>query len=235
MNNRVAIRLTILLVFGCVGLAPANPCQAGIALATPAGLSAGEQFQFVFLTDSLTTATSTDIDTYNTFVNKAAGGATYGGQTVTWYAIASTSTVSAITNTDEYRFPVYLTNGTKVATSTEQTEGGLYSGTLLARIGIDIDGRPPGRDLGRVWTGTNQDGSIATGNALGDDEPVYGTALPRSAVQFYRATQANDRSEPMYAISELLTAVPEPSTFLSMAIGMTIVLAQVGLRRRKSL
>ena len=78
-----------------IGFFAVGPCHgAGVILTTPPGLKPGEQFQFIFLTNGTTDATSTDIDTYNNFVNKQAQGATYDGQTVTWYAIASTPTVS---------------------------------------------------------------------------------------------------------------------------------------------
>ena len=57
------------------GLFAVGQCHGGdIILKTPAGLKVGEQFQFIFLTNNTTDATSTDIDTYNNFVNKAAQG-----------------------------------------------------------------------------------------------------------------------------------------------------------------
>ena len=132
---------------------------------------------------------------------------------MTWFAITSPDGQRVIRNTAGFGFPLYLTNGTKVATSTEQAEGGLYSGSLLAKINIDLDGKPAGRTPGRVWTGTDQDGSLKTGNALGDDNPVYGSAQVQADFQFFPATQANDQQSPMYAISGLLeaTGVPEPS------------------------
>ena len=37
----------------------------GIALSTPAGLSPGDTFRFVFVTDGITCATSSDIANYN--------------------------------------------------------------------------------------------------------------------------------------------------------------------------
>jgi PEP-CTERM motif len=235
MNKRVALRLLIVTLLGCLAIVPATPSQAGpVALTTPPGIKPGEMFQFVFLTNNATTAVSNDIATYNKFVNSAAGGATYNGKTVTWLAIASTPTVSAITNTGSNPYPVFETNGTKVATSTKTTEGGLYSGTWLVPIDINVNGKPPTAPPGITWTGTEQDGSIAKDKALGDPEPNYGSAKFRDDFQLFRATQANDSKSPMYAISVGLMAVPEPSTYLLMAIGMTIVMVQTGLRRRNA-
>ena len=77
---------------------------------------------------------------------------------------------------------------------------------------------------GRVWTGTDQDGSIKTGNALGNDNPVYGSAQVQADFQFFRATEANDRQSPMYAISGLLeaTGVPEPSSLLMLTTAIVV-------------
>ena len=61
--------------------------QAGTMLTSPLGLSPGQPFRFVFVTDGKTPATSPDITDYNNFVNQDADGATYGGVVVTWYAI----------------------------------------------------------------------------------------------------------------------------------------------------
>ncbi len=50
--------------------------EADTALSTPAGLTPGESFRFVLVTDGTTDATSSDIAYYNSFVNTQAGGAT---------------------------------------------------------------------------------------------------------------------------------------------------------------
>ncbi len=56
----------------------ATLCSAGpIALNTPAGLAPGDTFRFVFVSSDATTAESSDINDYNSFVNSEADGATY--------------------------------------------------------------------------------------------------------------------------------------------------------------
>jgi hypothetical protein len=42
--------------------------EANLLINTPAGLTAGDTFRIVFVTDGTTQATSTSISTYNTFV-----------------------------------------------------------------------------------------------------------------------------------------------------------------------
>jgi hypothetical protein len=92
---RYAMAMAMLWIgFGLRGGAEAG----GIALSTLAGLSPGESFRFVFLTDGTTNANSPNIADYNSFVNAQSGGATYNGSVVSWVAIASTLTVNAIDN-----------------------------------------------------------------------------------------------------------------------------------------
>ena len=94
-------------------------------LQTPAGLTFGDQFRFVFVTDGDTTATSTNISDYDNFVQSQAGGATYNGVVVNWLAIGSTESVNAIDHIEQTSTPVYLANGTLVTNST--TAAGLWS------------------------------------------------------------------------------------------------------------
>jgi hypothetical protein len=148
------------MVICWIGFGVGSRAEAsGIALSTPAGLSPGDHFRFVFVTDGITPGTSSNIADYNSFVNTQAGGATYNGQVITWDAIASTSTVNAIDNVGQTPDPVYLANGTLVTTST--TTSGLWSGTLLSPISEDLTGSAPGTN--NVWTGTGPNGDAATG------------------------------------------------------------------------
>jgi hypothetical protein len=61
-----------------VGLAIGR-AEAGTMLQTPAGLKPGDQFRFVFVTNGIRDAISTNIADYDSFVNAEAGGATYHG------------------------------------------------------------------------------------------------------------------------------------------------------------
>ena len=132
--NTQARRLAMAAVILWLGLGGGGRAEAGPVLLTPAGLSPGESFRFVFVTDGTRDATSTNIADYNGFVNTQAGGATYNGSVVTWAAIASTPTVNAIDNVGPSLAPVYLSDGTIVATSTTTASGGLWDGDLIRLI-----------------------------------------------------------------------------------------------------
>jgi len=81
----------------CLFLASSNAAFA--AISTPPGLAAGDHFRIVFTAITHAPATSTDIGTYDASVSAraTAGGLNiYNGNPVTWQAIGSTATVSAI-------------------------------------------------------------------------------------------------------------------------------------------
>ena len=80
-------------------------------------------------TPTQTPTTSTDIATYNTFVNASVntGNATYLGKLVQWKALGSTDTVSALRNLGTNPYGIYQSYGTKVATSLDSS--GLWSGS----------------------------------------------------------------------------------------------------------
>ena len=159
-------RLALAVAFLWIGFSDVGRAEAGaIALSTPAGLSFGETFRFVFITDATTVASSSNIAVYNSFVDAQAGGATYDGSVVNWVAIGSTRSVSAINNVGQTPTPVYLADGTLVTTSTTST--GLWSGSLLNPINEDLSGMGVNTGSTGLWTGTNTNGS-ASANPLGN-------------------------------------------------------------------
>jgi len=232
LTRRLAL-VTAMLWFG---FGVGGRCEAGITLTTPAGLSPGETFRFVFVTDGTTDALSPNIADYNSFVNTQAGGATYNGSPVSWFAIGSTSSVNAIDNVGQAMAPVYLADGTLVTSST--TSAGLWSGSLLHPIDHDLTGARPGDE---VWTGTDQHGSAQ--DPLGPSTlvfPTWGaghdTQLDRLWVDDVYLTQ-NTIQLPMYGISQVLTvgasSVPEPSTLLMAGTALSVVIAFGRSRKRR--
>ncbi len=231
------------LVFGADGRA-----QAGdLALSTPGGLTPGESFRFVFLTDGTTDATSSSIDYYNTFVtndaiSEAGGGTsvvTYNGVTLTWKAIASTPYVAAITNIGTYGVPVYLASGTQVTSS--DNASGLWSGSLTNSISQDLHGN---YSSGLVWTGTTLFGTANGPFELGGTSPHvsipgYDTIITDAEWLVFPGGgwDASVRL-PIYGISQVLTvtsavAVPEPSTLWMAASGICAGVAYRWNRRRR--
>src|SRR5262245_58387609 len=180
-----ARRLAIATALIWIGVGAGSRVEAGgITLSTPAGLTPGESFRFVFVTDGTMTATSSNIADYNSFVNAQARGHTYNGSVVTWKAIGSTATVNAIDNVGQQPIVgVFLADGTLVTNSTTTT--GLWSGTLSHEINEDLSSAP---QFAFVWTGTTSAGVAATvgvisSGPLGDiNHPTQGITNATSSL-----------------------------------------------------
>lgn len=98
-------------------LLTSNPVALSAATIVPDGLSPGDTYHLAFVTSGVTTATSSDIADYNAFVNEqAALNPELAG--ITWYAIVSTETVGARSNTGIVA-GVYRIDGSLVAESAD--------------------------------------------------------------------------------------------------------------------
>jgi len=204
---RFALATAMLWIgFGLVGRAEAG----GIALSTPAGLTPGDTFRLVFITDDFMSGSSSNIADYNNFVNSEAGGATYNGSIISWVAIGSTSSVNAINNVGQSASPVYLADGTLVTSSTTGT--GLWSGSLQNPIDEDLSGSL--HKFLAVLTGTTTSG-VASSDPLGNFSSItIGDSGETNKDWVQGVAIPSFLSERMYGISQVLTVVPEPSSFV---------------------
>ena len=144
---------------------------------TPTGLSAGDRFRLLFLTNT-GNPTSSNIATYNTYVQgQAASGHAYIQDYSSWFRVlGSTPAVDARDNTSttssDTNASTYWLNGAKVA----DNYGDLYDGSW------DDETNPRGADgaaitltspHNHVWTGSYDDGTEAflsgSSRALGRD------------------------------------------------------------------
>lgn len=213
------------LVFGvllplAVGVGVGDQVVAGIIISTPAGLNSGDVFRVVYVTNATTTATSSAISTYNTLVNtdavaQAGGGeVVYNGAIVTFSAIVSTSKVTAIENIGQYNAPVYLPDGSLIATSDSASAGGLWSGSLLHSINKNLTS--PATLVQGVWTGTNTSGTQAPSAQLGFNPFAAAAGETGQTNQYWVLSFASNPNQhrPIYAISQPLTVVPEPSSWV---------------------
>jgi hypothetical protein len=173
----------------------------------PAGLNPGDHFRFAFVTDGIRDATSTNIADYDSFVNAEAAGATYKGVVVNWLAIGSTDSVDAIDHVGQATAPVYLSDGTLVTTST--TAAGLWSGSILHTMNLDLAGNPVQTS---VWTGTNPTGT-GFGGPLGSARPQTGASTDTASSWISSGRSYSGDLRNLYGISSVLTVphtVPEP-------------------------
>jgi len=230
--SRVVFSVGVAAVIGALAVPTA---AAPVSINTPAGLNPGDRFRIAFVTRTTTTGSSSDITSYNLFVNTAAGGATYNGSAVTFYAIGSTATVNAYDNirSTTMNDPVYLAGGALVAPSITGANG-LWSGALVNRIATDIDGTvvsPDGGGNRTVYTGSLVDGTASSeplGFFIPDNPPFFltstGQATGGTDAAWIRdgGGSTADFSRSLYGISETLTVapVPEPSAYAMALAGL---------------
>ena len=187
--------------------------RADLLFTPPPGVTA---YRLVFVTDDTTAATSSDISTYNAFVTADAANNALLPST-TWTAIASTASVDALTNTAcsaacEANDPIFLVDGTEIATSTTA----LFTTGILAFLDEDENGNP---DSSPVWTGTNSDGTAATGHELGSSRPEVGADETSAWLNGDGGRPASGLL-PLYAISgEIDVSAPEPMSLSLLAFG----------------
>ena len=212
----------------------AGTASAGQIVSTPTGLNPGDHFRILFITSGTTTATSTAIGTYDSFVNADANGATYNGSTISWQAVGSTSSVNAITHIGTTGDAVYLADGTKIASSDGLS--GLWSGSLLNAPNEYLNGTSAGSGA-VVWTGTNTNGSSSS--PLGGGSLVeFGSSDLKTGGWVHASVDFNSTTYNFYGISSDLvvpsaSSVPEPSTAVLAGLGGLAALAYTLVRKRK--
>ena len=227
-----------------------NHCYAG-AITAPPGVFGGQQFRIIFVTPNKTAATSSDITDYDDFVNAEAAGATYKGATIQWQALASTNTVNARDHVGQTGTAVYMADGTKVADSDTTAAGGLWNvDPLSAQPDQDLDGNSY---VGLVWTGTSGVGTTyettptpgtpvkwglgSTGfenNNNSETGNVPGTIGGYDWISIPAGVKPNTDLYQIYGISEVITAIPEPSSFLMSGLGMLVVGLATKFRKRNA-
>lgn len=200
--------------------------NGGINPTTGNAWEAGDQYRLVFITSQTTDATSTDINTYNAFVQNVANAAGLG---TGWKMVGSTATVDARDNTstnpntDGTGVSFFLTDGVTLL-ATDNAD--LWNGTA-APVNTDEYGQLFSED--RAFTGSEGNGTAMGGVG---DRVLGGSSEDPSRVRTGRNDQAGtgwmrnynvsaSSLQSVFAMSDPLTiqalAVPEPST---LALGL---------------
>lgn len=187
---------------------------------------AGTPYEILFVTLDTTTATSADINTYNSFVTAEANlspvlAALTTQHDLTWHVVGSTSTVDAIVNAPDNGVAVYNTQGQLLADAAT----GIYNGTITNPAQYNQFGNA---ETSYVFTGSTMLGGLETGNALGDTNVVYGDSNQSNSA-WISVNTTSETQLPLYALS---SPVPEPSTLVIAMIGASTALFLKRRRRR---
>lgn len=233
------MRILTLLVFWSL----TGQCL-GETIVPPPGLQPGDQYRLVITTHLLSPASSPDIEFYNEIVNQDVDKSNPALAHLDWRAVVSTSTVDARDNTGTNwifnqinnlpEVPIYRTDGVLAA---DHGLGFFFNTERLpVSLAVGADGKEVPISLIEggvdVWTGTNANGKAFVVErpfdedfSLGNERVSFGLAH-RTALRFH-AGISHDTNFPrhLYAMSPVLTVVPEPSgsslCFLFIVIGLS--------------
>ncbi|BCX47931.1 PKD domain-containing protein [Haloferula helveola] len=200
---------------GQLGVLDVVNANGGINPVTGLAWAAGDTYRLIFLTSQTTDATSTDIATYNTFVQGvAAASSTYPDLgNGSWKIVASTETVDARDNTGTNPgsgtgVAVFLMDGvTKAANDNADFWDGFIENT------VSLDENASALVENRVFTGSNFNGtSVGTGGGdkpLGvlDGDGVRTGQSDSNQFWFVQWKENGNNLNSVYALSEPLTII----------------------------
>ena len=231
-RNRIRTVLTLAAVAMAVF---AGPAQAGpdgeLGILTPGTLAGnnpatgvpwanGDTYRFAFITSATSTTESTDISTYNAFVQGLADATTAYNigvdEGVTWKVIGSTAEVDAIDNTsttwtdESPGSPIFLLDGSTLIASDYKDlwDGEIQHIINITEEGVEFSHWP--------FTGTNLDGTAASSEFGSFGSPVNGSVTQGNGGSttewIWRTWTGKPTTDElyMYALSDPLVILAEP-------------------------
>jgi hypothetical protein len=216
----------------------------------------GAKYRIIFVTSGSINGLSNQVSTYNNFINQQVAGTMLDtGFNYGWQAVMSTASGDQIAkNVMTGPDAIYNMAGQQVANSGSAMLAANHSGSVLLLNAIGYDQNGTSASEGYVWTGSMNDGSPAyniagitadlrVGSYSSGTSPGT-TMLGASASvneKWLRLTQVGQDIVPgipfvarVYAVSDVLTAVPEPSTIALWSICAGAVGLVAWRKRRKS-
>ena len=228
MKSAFTNAITRALLAAAALLMTGLPAHASLVLRPP-GLHAGDQFRVLFITSDTHDARSSDIASYDSFVNGlavTAGIDSYFGSAVSWQVLGSTFGTSAIERVGLDAPALYGISGLRIADSGAD----LWDGSIDNAIYLDEQGRA---QEGVVFTGTGADGRAAatplggTGGVLLSEAGLANLIVTNNGwVALGAVGGATPRH--FYGVSSLLTVpedgaeVPEPGTLALCALAAAL-------------
>ena len=194
----------------------------------PAGLSAGE-FRLIFLSSTKHNAESSNIGTYNTFVQNraAAGHADIRDYSSAFKVVGCTADVDARDNTGtthtsaDRGVPIYWLNGTKVADNYQDFYNGTWDDEANDRNESGNDAHDTSQSSNYPYTGCDHNGTESiSGNSLALGKNAVRTGEPNSSMGTQGPLQGagsstSDGTRPFYGLSSVFQVEASSDATLS--------------------
>ena len=195
----------------------------------PAGLSTGE-FRLIFLSSTKHNAESSNIGTYNTFVQNraAAGHADIRDYSSAFKVVGCTADVDARDNTGtthtsaDRGVPIYWLDGNKVADNYQDFYDGDWDDEANDRNQHGNDAHDTSQSANYPWTGCDHNGTESiSGNSLALGKNAVRTGEPNSSIGTRGPLQGagsstSDSPRPFYGLSSVFQV--EPSNYPNLSI-----------------
>ena len=195
----------------------------------PAGLSTGE-FRLIFLSSTKHNAESSNIGTYNTFVQNraAAGHADIRDYSSAFKVVGCTADVDARDNTGtthtstDRGVPIYWLDGNKVADNYQDFYDGTWDDEANDRNESGNDAHDTSQSANYPWTGCDHNGTESiSGNSLALGKNAVRTGEPNSSIGTRGPLQGagsstSDSPRPFYGLSSVFQV--EPSNYPNLSI-----------------
>ena len=189
---------------------PAPACSAEIEVPSdwaliPSGVAAGTKFRLLFVTSARRDARSTNIADYNSFVQARAAN---GHAAIQHYGkgfrvLGSTQTVNARANTctqsSDTDAVVYWLNGAKAA----DDYADFYNGSWDSNADRLESGSENSDGTTRTWTGTDNDGTTDSFNALGGLNPAFTVSGSVTVTPLKLGITSNSSRYRLYGLSQI--------------------------------
>ena len=196
----------------------------------PAGLSAGE-FRLIFLSSTKHNAESSNIGTYNTFVQNraAAGHADIRDYSSAFKVVGCTADVDARDNTGtthtstDRGVPIYWLDGNKVADNYQDFYDGTWDDEANDRNESGNDAHDTSQSANYPWTGCDHNGTESiSGNSLALGKNAVRTGEPNSSLGTRGPLQGagsstSDSPRPFYGLSSVFQVDATSDVNLSIA------------------
>ena len=202
----------------------------------PTGLTVGDQFRLLFLSSTKRDGSSTDIATYNTFVQAraAAGHADIRTYSAGFRAVGCTSDVDARDNTEttytatDKGVPIYWLNGAKAADEYQDFYDESWDDEANDKNESGTNGPDTSQSANYPLTGCDHDGTEELERALGAS-PSIRVGRPNSSstshgpISNTGTSVGTTTSRPMYGLSGVFLVSDSPSSMEPAAVSDVVV------------